>query len=46
MKFQRLTIVQLRTPATPAPDTPDDARIQAAHVAYLTGLRDYVDIET
>jgi uncharacterized protein YciI len=40
MKFQRLTIVQLRAPATPAPDSADDASIQAAHVAYLTGLRD------
>lgn len=40
MKFQRLTIVQLKTPAAPAPDTSDDTRIQSAHVAYLTGLRD------
>src|SRR5262245_50744399 len=40
MKFQRLSIVQLRTPAIAPPDSPDDDRIQAEHVAYLGGLRE------
>ena len=40
MKFQRLTIVQLRTPAVAPPDSPDDERIQAEHIAYLGGLRE------
>ena len=38
MQFQRLSIVRLCTPNPPAPDTPDDDRIQAEHVAYLGGL--------
>lgn len=39
-RFQRLSIVRLRTPETPAPDSPDDDRIQEAHLAYLHGLQD------
>jgi len=40
MKFQRLSIVQLRSPEVVPPDTPDDARIQAEHIAYLGNLRE------
>ena len=40
MKFQRLTIVQLRSPEVIPPDSPDDDRIQAEHLAYLGGLRE------
>ena len=39
-RFQALTIVRLRSPQTPVPDTPDDERIHLAHLAYLGGLRD------
>ena len=39
-RFQQLTIVRLRTPETPAPDTPDDDRIQDEHIAYLHSLQD------
>ena len=39
-RFQRLSIVRLRTPETPAPDSPDDDRIPEAHLAYLHGLQD------
>lgn len=38
--FQRLTVVRLVTPASPPPDSPDDDAIHAAHVRYLTSLRD------
>lgn len=40
MKFQVLTIVRLKAPLEPVPDTPEDDAIQAAHIAYLTDLRD------
>lgn len=40
MKFQRLSIVQLCSPEIVPPDSPDDDRIQAEHVAYLGGLRE------
>ena len=40
MQFQRLSIVRLCTPAAPPPDSPDDDSIQAAHRAYLGGLRE------
>jgi uncharacterized protein YciI len=40
MEFQRLTLVQLRTPEPRPPGSPDDDRIQAEHLAYLAGLRD------
>lgn len=40
MKFQRLSIVQLRSPEVGPPDSSDDERIQMEHVAYLTALRD------
>ena len=40
MQFQRLSIVRLCTPDVAPADSPDDERIQAAHVAYLTALRD------
>ena len=40
MKFQRLSVVRLCSPDNPLPDSPDDERIQAAHLAYLAGLRD------
>ena len=40
IKFQRLSIVQLRSPEVVPPDSPDDDRIQAEHMAYLGGLRD------
>jgi uncharacterized protein YciI len=40
MQFQRLSVVRLCTPDPPAPDTPDDDRIQADHIAYLNGLRE------
>lgn len=40
MRFQLLTIVRLVSPEQAAPDTPDDDRIQADHIAYLTGLRE------
>jgi uncharacterized protein YciI len=39
-RFQRLTIVRLRSPEVPVPDTADDDRIQDAHLAYLRGLQD------
>lgn len=39
MRFQRLTVVRLVTSDPPAPDTPDDDRVQAEHLAYLDGLR-------
>lgn len=39
-QFQVLTIVRLRAPLTPVPDTDGDDQIQAAHIAYLTDLRD------
>lgn len=39
MKFQRLSIVRLCSPDVAAPDSPDDDRIQADHVAYLADLR-------
>ena len=32
--------MQLRTPAVVPPDSAEDDRIQAEHVAYLGGLRD------
>jgi uncharacterized protein YciI len=38
MEFQRLSIVHLLTPADPPPDSPDDDRIQAEHLAYLRVL--------
>ncbi|MBI1334904.1 MAG: hypothetical protein JST12_04095 [Armatimonadetes bacterium] len=38
--FQVLTIVRLRAPETPVPDTDEDERIQAEHIAYLTGLKE------
>ena len=38
MQFQTLTIVRLRAGEQPAPDTPDDEKIQAAHLAYLGSL--------
>lgn len=34
-QFQTLSIVRLRAPEAPVPDTPDDDLIQAAHLAYL-----------
>lgn len=37
-QFQVLTIVRLRAPEHPAPDTPEDDQIQAAHMAYLDSL--------
>ena len=40
MKFQRLSIVRLSSPAVIPPDSADDDRIQAEHIAYLGGLRD------
>ena len=40
MKFQRLSIVRLCSPDTVPPDSPDDERIQAEHIAYLKGLRE------
>lgn len=40
MQFQRLSIVQLRSPDVVPPDSADDDRIQAEHFAYLGGLRD------
>lgn len=40
MQFQRLTIVRLCTPVVAPPESPDDARIQAEHLAYLGGLRE------
>jgi uncharacterized protein YciI len=40
MKFQRLSIVRLCSPDVVPPDSPDDERIQAEHIAYLSGLRD------
>jgi len=39
-QFQVLTIVRLHAPISPVPDTPEDEKIQEAHIAYLTGLRD------
>ena len=39
-RFQELSIVRLRVPETPAPDGPDDDRIQQEHLAYLRGLQD------
>jgi uncharacterized protein YciI len=39
-RFQQVSIVRLRTPATPAPDSADDDRIQQAHLGYLRGLQD------
>lgn len=33
MKFQRLTIVRLCSPAVVPEDSPDDERIQAEHIA-------------
>lgn len=38
MQFQTITIVRLRTGDVPAPDSPKDDEIQAAHIAYLNGL--------
>lgn len=40
MNFQRVSIVRLCSPAAVPPDSPDDERIQAEHIAYLTGLRE------
>jgi uncharacterized protein len=40
MKFQRLSIVRLCSPDALPPDSPDDERIQAEHIAYLAALRD------
>jgi uncharacterized protein YciI len=40
MKFQRLSVVHLVSPASVPPDSPDDERIQREHVSYLAGLRD------
>jgi hypothetical protein len=40
MQFQRLTIVQLRSPEVAPPDSTDDHRIQAEHIAYLGAVRD------
>lgn len=40
MKFQVVTIVRLRAPLAPVPDTDEDAQIQAAHIAYLINLRE------
>jgi uncharacterized protein YciI len=37
-QFQVLTIVRLLVPDKPAPDTPEDDKIQAAHLAYLGSL--------
>jgi uncharacterized protein YciI len=39
-RFQQLSIVRLRSPETPVPDSADDDRIQEAHLAYLRGLQD------
>ncbi|HMS55385.1 MAG TPA: hypothetical protein PKA27_08285 [Fimbriimonadaceae bacterium] len=36
--FQRLTIVRLVTKDPPAPNTPDDHRIQVDHIKYLGDL--------
>ncbi|MBX7133173.1 MAG: YciI family protein [Fimbriimonadaceae bacterium] len=36
--FQLLTIVRLVNPAVPAPDSPEDETIQAAHIRYLGSL--------
>jgi uncharacterized protein YciI len=40
MKFQRLSIVRLWSPDAAPPDSSDDERIQAEHIAYLTSLRE------
>jgi uncharacterized protein YciI len=40
MQFQRLSVVRLCTPEPPPPDSPDDDRIQEAHLAYLAGLKE------
>jgi uncharacterized protein YciI len=40
MQFQRLSIVQLRSPDVVPSDSADDDRIQAEHIAYLGRLRD------
>jgi uncharacterized protein YciI len=40
MKFQRLSLIQLRSPEVVPPDSPDDDRIQAEHIAYLGALRE------
>jgi hypothetical protein len=39
-RFQQVSIVRLRTPATPVPDSADDDRIHRAHLGYLRGLQD------
>ena len=39
MKFQSLSIVRLRSPLEPVPDSPDDDAIQQAHMAFLMDLR-------
>jgi hypothetical protein len=39
MKFQRLSIVRLCSPAVVPPDSPDDERVQAEHISYLTSSR-------
>ena len=40
MKFQTLSIVRLRTAENAPPPSPQDEEIQAAHIEYLTGLRE------
>ena len=37
-QFQVLTIVRLCSSDEPVPDTPDDDKVQAAHLAYLGSL--------
>lgn len=36
--FQKLTVVRLMAASQRPPDSPDDDRIQAAHIGYLRGL--------